>query len=147
VPGVDLDEYKQSLIERFSNPAVLDTLARLCTDSSDRIPKFLLPVAQWQLGESGTGNVELTAAIVASWARYAEGVDENGAAIEVVDRLRDELVPLARSQRESPTAFIANRAIFGDLVDDARFVDPFVRALESLHRVGSQATYRALTAG
>ena len=35
-----------TLIERFSNPEVRDTLARLCAESSDRIPKWLLPVVR-----------------------------------------------------------------------------------------------------
>ncbi len=61
--------------------------------------------------------------LVASWARYAEGVDEQGGAIDVVDRLKDSLVPLARRQRDDPDAFIANRELFGDLIDDERFVD------------------------
>jgi mannitol 2-dehydrogenase len=38
VPGINLDEYKHTLIERFSNPEVRDTIARLCAQSSDRIP-------------------------------------------------------------------------------------------------------------
>ena len=44
VPGVDLDAYKHQLIERFANPEIRDTLARLCAESSDRIPKWLVPV-------------------------------------------------------------------------------------------------------
>ena len=44
VPGVDLAAYKNQLIERFSNPEVQDTVARLAAESSDRIPKWLLPV-------------------------------------------------------------------------------------------------------
>jgi mannitol 2-dehydrogenase len=86
----------------------------------------------------------LAAATVASWARYAEGLDENGEPIEVVDRLADSLVPLARKQRDDPTAFLANRAVFGDLVDDPRFVEPYLWTLESLHRNGSRATVEAL---
>jgi mannitol 2-dehydrogenase len=46
LPGIDLDEYKDTLIERFSNPEIRDTLARLGAESSDRIPKWLLPVAR-----------------------------------------------------------------------------------------------------
>src|SRR3954452_10071185 len=34
VPGIDLREYRESLIERFSNPAIRDTLARLAFDGS-----------------------------------------------------------------------------------------------------------------
>jgi mannitol 2-dehydrogenase len=43
VPGIDLAAYKRELITRFSNSGVRDTVARLCAESSDRIPKFLLP--------------------------------------------------------------------------------------------------------
>ena len=85
VPGVDLDGYKHTLIERFSNPQVRDTIARLCAESSDRIPKWLLPVVRQQLATGG--EIRRSAAVVASWARYAEGVDEQGEPIEVVDRL------------------------------------------------------------
>ena len=49
VPGVDLDDYKHQLIERFANPEIKDTLARLCAESSDRIPKWLVPVIKHQL--------------------------------------------------------------------------------------------------
>ncbi|HEY5178683.1 MAG TPA: hypothetical protein VIJ07_02725 [Dermatophilaceae bacterium] len=33
VPGVDLDDYRRTLVERFSNPYVRDILARLCADT------------------------------------------------------------------------------------------------------------------
>jgi len=41
LPDVDLDNYKQTLIERFSNPKVQDQLSRLCLNSSDKLPKFV----------------------------------------------------------------------------------------------------------
>src|SRR6185295_11761274 len=103
VPGIDLGEYKPNLIARFSNAQVRDTVARLCADSSDRIPKWLLPVIRHNL-ESG-GEILRATAVVASWARYAEGVDERGNPIEVVDRLREPLIAAARRQGEDPLAF------------------------------------------
>ncbi|MFD1538404.1 mannitol dehydrogenase family protein [Nonomuraea guangzhouensis] len=142
VPGVDLDLYKRTLIERFSNPEVRDTVARLCAESSDRIPKWLLPVVREQLARGG--EVGRATAVVASWARYAEGVDESGAPIAIVDRLKDRLTAIAGTQRREPTAFIANRELFGDLVDDQRFVEPYLKALESLHTKGARATVREL---
>ena len=90
------------------------------------------------------GEIRRSAAIVASWARYAEGVDEQGEPIEVVDRLRDVLTPLARRQREDPDAFISNREVFGDLVDDERFVTAYRSALRSLHERGARATVESL---
>ena len=142
VPGVDLDEYKHTLIERFSNPQVRDTIARLCAESSDRIPKWLLPVVRQQLATGG--EIRRSAGVVASWARYAEGVDEAGQPIEVVDRLRDSLEQLARRQRDDPDAFIANRDVFGDLANDNRFVTAYRSALSSLHQRGARATLESL---
>jgi fructuronate reductase/mannitol 2-dehydrogenase len=43
VPGIDLAGYQQTLLERFANPKIRDQVARICTDGSDRMPKFLLP--------------------------------------------------------------------------------------------------------
>jgi mannitol 2-dehydrogenase len=142
VPGVDLDEYKRTLIERFSNPQVRDTIARLCAESSDRIPKWLLPVIREQIARGG--EIRRSAAVVASWARYAEGVDEQGAPIQVVDRLSERLTEIARRQREDPDAFIANREVFGDLVEDERFVAAYRSALTSLHQRGARATMESL---
>jgi len=140
VPGVDLDAYRRTLIERFSNPEVRDTLARLCAESSDRIPKFLLPVVHAQL--KAGGDISRSALVVASWARYAEGIDEQGQPIEVVDRLKDQLMAVASGNRANPTAFIDNRELFGDLADDARFVAAYREALASLHAVGALETVR-----
>jgi mannitol 2-dehydrogenase len=142
VPGIDLPDYKRTLIERFANPGVRDTIARLCYGSSDRIPKWLLPVIRENLRTGAP--ITLSAAVVASWARYAEGVDEQGEPIDVQDQLADELIPLARAQRENPTSFIENRSVFGDLVDNERFVDEYVAALQSLHRNGARATLETL---
>jgi mannitol 2-dehydrogenase len=142
VPGVDLDEYKHTLIERFANPQIRDTIARLCAQSSDRIPKFLLPVVRQQLATGG--EIRRSAAVVASWARYAEGVDEQGEPIEVVDRIAGSLTVLARRQREDPDAFIANRAVFGDLADNERFATAYRSALASLHDRGARATLESL---
>jgi mannitol 2-dehydrogenase len=140
VPG--LTEFKDELLPRFANAHVRDTVARLCAESSIRITRWLLPVVRDNLRSAG--QVRLSAAIVASWARYAEAIDEQGQPIEVVDPLADTLIPIARSQRDNPIAFLQNRAVFGDLVDEPRFVKPYLWTLASLHRHGARATLQAL---
>ncbi|MFG1906370.1 mannitol dehydrogenase family protein [Kribbella sp. NPDC048928] len=142
VPGVDLDRYKHQLIERFANPEVRDTLARLCAESSDRIPKWLLPVVREQLAAGR--DITRSVLVVASWARYAEAVDEQGQPIEVVDRLRDKLVERAQHNREDPLVFISDPDLFGELASDEGFVTPYKAALKSLHEIGARATLEAL---
>ncbi len=83
VPGIDLDEYKQTLIARFSNEYVKDTLARLCSETSDRIPKWLLPVVHENL-EQGRG-LSRSAAVAASWSVYAEGHAAQGAEDRLIE--------------------------------------------------------------
>jgi mannitol 2-dehydrogenase len=141
LPDVDLEDYKSTLVQRFANPEIRDTLPRICADTSDRIPTFLLPVTR-ELLAAGR-DVSLSALVVASWARYAEGVDEQGGAIEVVDRLREPLTAAARRQRVEPLAFLQVRQVFADLADDPRFTGPYLRALASLHERGARATVAA----
>jgi mannitol 2-dehydrogenase len=143
VPGVDLDDYIATLLSRFVNPAIRDTLARLCAATSDRIPKFVLPVIRQNLAAGRP--VELGATVIASWARYAEGIDEAGRPIEVVDPLRAELMDRARRQRADPLSFVANEQLFGDLARQPAFAEPYLRALESFHRIGARRTLQQIS--
>jgi mannitol 2-dehydrogenase len=140
VPGVDLPEYRRTLLARFANPYVRDTLARLCAETSDRIPTFLLPVVREQLAAGR--DVTLAALVVAGWARYAEGVDEQGHRIEVVDRLLEPVTAAAARSREEPLAFLREAGVFGELADDPVFGPAFAAHLTSLRTHGVRATLR-----
>jgi mannitol 2-dehydrogenase len=142
VPGVDLDDYITTLLERFANPAIRDTLARLAAYSSDRIPKWLVPVIKANLARGGP--VTRSAAVVAAWARYAEGVDESGQPIEVVDLRAEELMSAARKWSSDRLAFIRNKEFFADLAQQPAFTEAYLSALESLHAVGALATITEL---
>jgi mannitol 2-dehydrogenase len=138
VPGVDLDDYISMLLARFANPAIGDTLARICAAASDRIPKWVLPVVRQNL--AARRPVGLAATLVASWARYAEGTDEAGRPIEIVDALADELTACARRQRTEPLSFIANERLFGDLARQPAFTEPYLSALGSFRGLGARQT-------
>jgi mannitol 2-dehydrogenase len=135
VPGIDLDAYVAELFERFANPAIADTLARLATDASDRIPKFVLPAVRDNLAAGRP--VVAGAALVAMWARYSEGSDEAGRLLPVSDPLHERLAPLAARQRTEPLAFLAATDVFGDLAERPAFTEPYLRALRTLHERGT----------
>ena len=143
IPGVDLDDYIATLLSRFAHPAIRDTLARLCAGSSDKIPKWVLPVVRENLAAGRP--VELAAAVIASWARYAEGTDEAGRPIEVVDALRPELSARARRQHADPLSFVANEDVFGDLARQPAFTQPYIHALDSFRRLGARQTLDAVS--
>ena len=142
VPGVDLTAYKHQLIERFANPEVRDTLARLCAESSDRIPKWLVPVIRANL--TSGGEIEHSALVVAAWARYAEGVDEQGEPIDVVDQIKDRVMAAASRQRDDPLAFLRDESLFGDLATNERFTTAYTRWLATLHQVGAREALERL---
>lgn len=136
-PGIDLADYTATLLERYGNPAIADTLARLAAETSDRIPKFLLPVVRDLLA---TGRpVDVSAAVVASWARYAECRPD-----EVVDNRRSEVIAAAQRLSEDPVGFLRDPELFGDLADQGRFVDPYLRALTLLREQGVRVALEAL---
>jgi mannitol 2-dehydrogenase len=138
VPGVDLSAYSRELIERFSSPAISDTIARLCADSSNRVVPFLLPVIRAQLADGG--EVIRSIATVAAWARYAEGVDDQGETFDIVDAHGDQRTAAARHYVDDSLAFIRDRTLFGDLADDNRFTAPYEAILQSLHTQGARRT-------
>ena len=138
VPGIDLDEYIATLLQRFANATVGDTIARLAAAASDRIPKWVLPVIRANL--SSGGEILRSVAIVASWARYAEGIDESGEPITIDDALRDELIDYAKLQTNHDLAFVQNARIFGNLSEDLEFTRVYRELLLSLHEVGARRT-------
>lgn len=136
VPDTDLAAYRRTLLERFANPEVEDTVARLTCYASDRIPKWLVPVIEHNLAHDGA--IEHSALMVAAWARYAEGVDEQGEPITVVDRLRDRLMAAAASFDQDELAFIRDAELFGNLADNERFANAYRTSLRSLHERGAR---------
>ncbi len=136
LPG--LDAFKGSLLDRWRNPAIADTLDRIRTDSSDRLPAWLLPVVVDNLATGGP--VRASAVACAAWARACEGSDDEGRPLAVLDRAAAELSGSAAEQESDPTAFLANRDLFGDLVDEPRFRSAFLEARESLVDAGALAT-------
>jgi mannitol 2-dehydrogenase len=86
------------------------------------------------------GEVTRSAAVVASWARYAEGTDESGEPIDVVDGLRDERMASARRRAEDPLAFVRNEQLFGDMARQSAFASAYLLALESFQKNGALRT-------
>ncbi|MDR1394311.1 MAG: mannitol dehydrogenase family protein [Bifidobacteriaceae bacterium] len=137
VPGIDLPDYCDTLLKRFSNSHIRDTNSRLAEDASARIPKFVLPVVFDRLATGGAAPV--ASGIVAAWAHRLElGPEVGGPAY---DRLADRLSNLARCD---DLALLSEAAIFGDLAAQPGFTQPYLNTLRSLRSVGADRTVRAL---
>lgn len=139
VPGIDLDQYKRTLIERFANPAVRDQVARLCLDGSAKLPKFILPTIVEQLQRGG--EIKRLCLGIAGWFRYLAGKDEQGRPIEINDPMGERLRSIAESAGDDPMPLLGVREIFGqDLPRNERFVELIRGPLQSLYAQGARAT-------
>jgi fructuronate reductase/mannitol 2-dehydrogenase len=143
--GIDLGEYKRSLLKRFANPAIADQLSRLCRRGSTKMPHHLLPSLRQALDE-GRPHGLLTLA-VAAWCRYLQGIDHVGRPIEIDDPQAGLLRTLATAGGTDPRPLLGERSIFGDLGENPGFVAELTAALEQLDRHGVRATLRAALSG
>lgn len=133
--GVDLDDYRVKLLDRFANPQISDTIARQCTQTSTSLPTFLLPTVRDQLAAGRP--VDMAMITIAAWAYAVAHSDEYA----IVDHRRDELVTRARDST-NPCAFIEDPTIFGDLAGLEAFREAFRQAQESLRTDGVEVTMR-----
>lgn len=143
VPGIDLEDYKNTLIQRFANPKIGDRLPRLCLNSAAKIPKFLLGSLRDALQQDGAINyMSLT---LAAWFRYLKGEDEQGNPIEIDDPMADILTQRARSGGSNPRLLLDLSEIFGDLPQSSRFVEAVGDYLNSLDKYGVKETLALIT--
>ncbi|MFD0689647.1 mannitol dehydrogenase family protein [Actinomadura fibrosa] len=64
LPGRELADYRAALLERFSNPRIRHTLAKIAEDGSQKLPVRVVPVllAERERGAMPSGGVRLVAA-------------------------------------------------------------------------------------
>ncbi|MFZ4878756.1 mannitol dehydrogenase family protein [Janthinobacterium sp. Mn2066] len=136
VEGVDLAAYKDTLIERFSNPAVRDQLARIGTEGSARIPKFVLPSVREALAQGRA--IKLLGFTVACWFRYLEGHDEQGNTLPLNDPYAERLRALALQGGADATALLSLHELFGELGESPVFASAVQQGLASLYGQGAR---------
>jgi fructuronate reductase/mannitol 2-dehydrogenase len=134
VRGVDLEEYRASVVERLANPVLADRLARLCRNGSDKVPAHVLSSLAAARAEGGP-HALLTLA-VAGWCRYLRGVDEAGRALELDDPRAAVLQRLARAGGSDPTPLLRRSGLFGALAQDREWAGELAAALAQLERHG-----------
>ncbi|KAJ5946905.1 hypothetical protein N7454_003744 [Penicillium verhagenii] len=135
IEGVSIDKYCHTLVERFSNPTIMDQLPRICGGGTGKIPQFIMPTiaeAIWV-----TGPFRRLCFTAATWFHYINGVDDNGKKINVQDPMLEEIQTRARVGGTNPMELLNIKSLFGeDLRANKRFVDTITIALEEIVRDG-----------
>lgn len=98
-PAGEVAAYRDALVERFSNTAMADRLARIAEDGSQKLPVRILPVLR---AERAAGRLPLGACrVLAAWICHLRGM---GAPVR--DARADEVVPLARGATAEATRLV-----------------------------------------
>ena len=142
---VDLVDYKNTVLDRFSNEAMHDQLTRIASDSASKVTVFLTTTIQQVLAR-GTDH-RIPAFILAAWSRVLQGKDDNGKTFDVTEPRLDETsrrtVDIGRSTRSA-----AGRATAGEGgAEHADFVASFEHYRKALAEQGAEATLKALLDG
>jgi len=139
VRGIDLEKYKDQVLERFSNPTIRDQLSRVGSGCSAKMTTFVVP-SMLDLVQRG-GPLKAGAFTVAAWFRFLAGKDDQGRELPILDDLKDMLNARALRGGADPTELLACRELFGDILPASpRFVAEVARVLRSFYDKGAEAT-------
>ncbi|KPA94732.1 MULTISPECIES: mannitol dehydrogenase family protein [Pseudomonas] len=145
VPGIDLGDYKNTLVERFSNQAIADQLERVCSDGSSKFPKFTVPTINRLIADGR--DTERAALVVAAWALYLKGVDENGVRYRIPDPRAEFCQAMVTDDNLIVQRLLGVEEIFGTAIPQSEaFVAAFKSCYDSLREVGVSKTLERLLA-
>lgn len=144
-PG--LEAYRDALLERFANPALMHSVHQIAKDCSQKIPQRWVPVIEVQL--QNHRGVEHLAFAAAAWIRYCRGQDEHGKAYALSDQLAGTLQTAALQYAGKPAGathtMLGIAAIWGDSLNaDLVWSGGVVRWLEKIETLGLLAAMREL---
>jgi mannitol 2-dehydrogenase len=145
VPGIDLTRYKDTLVQRFSNQAIADQLERVCSDGSSKFPKFTVPTINRLIADGQ--ETERAALVVAAWALYLKGVDENGDRYSIPDPRAGFCQALVADDVLVTQRLLGVEEIFGTAIPESpEFVAAFERCFNSLREDGVTRTLERVLA-
>ncbi|MCM4154253.1 mannitol dehydrogenase family protein [Arenibacter sp. N53] len=133
VKGIDLNEYKDSLQARFANPNIKDSVSRICSESSAKLPKFLIATLEENLAAGRS--IKYATLVIAAWCHYSDKqADKDGQPLEIIDAMRNELHEAAVKTTSDPLAFIKQESLFGNLAKNKRFTDLYSVMVQKIYK-------------
>jgi fructuronate reductase len=88
-PGVSIQRYGESVLERFANPALRHRTLQVAMDGSQKLPQRLLGTIADRRAAGATPRY--AALVLAAWMRFVRGAADDGAALPLDDPLADRL--------------------------------------------------------
>lgn len=133
--NTDLEEYKHTLIERFSNHSVSDQVSRLCFDGISKFPVYIIPNLDKMI--KADADLVRPAFLIASYRHYLKyKTDDSGSSYEIAEpwlTAHDE--NLIKSQE--PLDFLELSAFKAtNLKDSNKFADLYIGFVNAIKEEG-----------
>lgn len=146
-PDLDIAAYREALMARFSNPALMHRTRQIAMDGSQKLPQRLLAGAAERLARGQ--EIKAIALGVAGWMKWQSGVSESGEIFIVDDPLAArtaERLAGCDDDASRVLALLGLSAVFPTrLAEDSRFAVAVTDAYLSLSRNGAVEAARQLT--
>ena len=129
---LNLESYRDVVLDRFGNPAIRDTNQRVAMDGFSKIPGFIAPTFRERLArnESIDSVSMLPALFLACLERWHKGQ----IAYEYQDQAMDPAVAHAMCEAADPVAaFCADTVLWGELANDPRLVGAIRKAYQRVN--------------
>ena len=129
---LNLESYRDVVLDRFGNPAIRDTNQRVAMDGFSKIPGFIAPTFRERLARKES--IDSVAMLPALFLAYLERWHKGQIAYEYQDQAMDPAVAHAICEAADPVAaFCADTVLWGELANDPRLVAAIRKAYQ---RVG-----------
>lgn len=124
---VDLPAYRDTVLERFGNPAIRDTNQRVAADGFSKIPGFIAPTVRERLAAGGS--IDSVAMLPALFLAFLQRWHRGALPYAYQDQGMDPAIAHAICGAADPVAALcADTGLWADLAGDARLTDAVRRA-------------------
>ena len=139
LPGIDLDSYTATIVKRFSNSAIRDQVARICSDGCTKMAKFIVPSLVDLL--EGREFPRVLPFVIASWLHYLRGFDESGRKLSIADPSLAYLQAFLDAGGGDVRLALSVRPLFGEIAfTHPQLVSAVQTALDQLRKNRARAT-------
>jgi D-arabinitol 4-dehydrogenase len=130
---INLPQYRDVVLDRFSNPAIADTNQRVAMDGFSKIPGFIAPTIRERLARRET--MDSVAMLPALFLAYLQRWHAGQIPYTYQDQAMNPDTAHALCEAPDPVAaFCADTTLWGELAADPRLVDAMRRARERVRR-------------
>lgn len=128
---LDLEQYRDVVLDRFSNPYIQDTNQRVAADGLSKIPGFITPTLQecYQRQQTPAATAVLPALFFVFLQHWARG--------ELPYEYQDGVLDVALYQKmmnssDALSQFVSSEMLFGSLADSAEFHELMSNTVEKV---------------